>query len=163
MRKLLDGFTKIFEILSDYPGIGDIINLVEARQLIAGLKKLPENVIGMIMNDTAVVSAKAIMDDIAQRGSDWRQALEDIGFNFWEIDDHDAAKGIVFQGSVNIIDFTDEDQGYLYIHFRGNNTADFAPNDALESHIEPFEGTWIEVYNKIVELKANYIPPSPES
>jgi len=50
MRKLLDGFTKIFEILSDYPGIGDIINLVEARQLIAGLKKLPENVIGMIMN-----------------------------------------------------------------------------------------------------------------
>ncbi len=162
--KLLDGLKKIIEILSDnYPSIGNIIDLVQAKQLIIGLEKLPDEVIAMIINDTAVVSAAAIMDVIVQRGTNWRQALDDIGFNFWDIEDDDAAKGVVFQGSLNIVDFTDENQGLLYLHFKGNNQADFVPNDSLESSVKPFKGTWAEVYNKAVELKANFIPPAPES
>ena len=91
----------------------------------------------------------------------WREILEKLNFNFFEIEDDDDSKGLIFYGSIVLSEDEDSDkQKVIFLRFSAYNKADLTSYP--DGIIHDFYGTWEEVYNKVVEIRKNFIPDPPE-
>lgn len=156
---ILEGFKKILNILTDYPGIEDIINLKEANHLIDGLIELPEENIRTLSEKPQTGKLNQVIEAIENRWQNWREALEKLDFFFFDIDELDD-KDIILWGSITL---SSDPDVVIYLRFLVNNKAELSTDETSEKLTTDFSGTWSEVYNKAVEIKNNFIPEPPRN
>ena len=161
MKNIIDQLKEALDVLKDYPGIEKVLDVEGAQDFLGKLEKV-EPLIG-IPNFSEVNQEK--IDSIIALGNssreEWVKALETLSphISILDVNTNSPKEVIYSYFPLNLRELesdSGENKGNA-VFFSGNEAEFYFDDNSLET----FEGTWKEVFLKVVEyIKKNLTYPN---